>query len=226
MDDVEKEADACRQCVNILTAEIMQSDEVVAILQREKSELHKLVRQYQWEIPDRTSKQLTHKRQIEEADQAQEEITTLKSHAASTKAKLIQVFPEFQKLKVNVDQCRIMVKEKSLDVSTSTSSMERWTERLLVIGGNIIKSRELKKQKRLIEEASETLCRINSEIPGLLRSHEGKFLDIKPFGSGLVMGADGETPITDTYSTTACLASSGNLGRGLLSLFYRWQPRQ
>ncbi|KIM96600.1 hypothetical protein OIDMADRAFT_148393 [Oidiodendron maius Zn] len=198
MDDFEKEANSYRQGISSLTTEISQNVRAVATLEHEKTRLQSLVDQYQAEVSKRQSEHHVYQRKIEQADRAKGEIATLKSHAVSTKKNVAQALPELRKIKQSLEQCSILVKERSLDVSTSSTFMERFAANLPVIGTSIKKSGDFNKQKLLLQQASETLDRIRAEVPGLLTdTGDIKFLTIKPWDSSIVSAADLGTAIPE-----------------------------
>jgi predicted RNase H-like nuclease (RuvC/YqgF family) len=198
MDDFEKEANSYRQSINSLSTEISQNVQAVATLEREKKNLQSLVSQYQSEVSTRRSEHRVFQRKIAQADRVKDEITTLKSHAVSTKKNVVQALPELHKIKQSLEQCSTLVKERSLDVSTSDTFMERFTGSLPGVGTKIKKSRDFKKQKLLLQQTSETLDRIHTEVPSLLPSTgDVKFLDIKPWNAGVVSVMDVGSPIPD-----------------------------
>jgi chromosome segregation ATPase len=181
MDDFKTERNACQAAVSTLNTEITQITQAVSKLEQEKAELQRLVRKYQSNVSSRRSTHLIHRQQISEADRAKGEIAALKSHAASTKANVLEAVPELHNIKMNLDQCSTLVKEKSLDVSTSSDFVERWADWTPVFGESIRRSREFRRQRQLIEQVSETLERIHTEVPQLLQSSQRKFLNIQPW---------------------------------------------
>jgi DNA repair exonuclease SbcCD ATPase subunit len=198
MDDFQREANSYRQSINSLNTEISQNDQAVATLEREKTRLESLVEQHLSNVSRRRSEHRTYQRKIEEADKVKDEITTLKSHAVSTKKNVIEALPELHKIKQSLEQCSTLIKEQSLDVSTSSTYTERFTASLPVVGPRIKKSQDFKKQKFLLQQASETLDQIHAEVPGLLPSTgDVKFLDVKPWNHGLVWSGNEGTPIPD-----------------------------
>jgi len=198
MDDFKNEANSYRQSINSLNTEISQNVQDVATLEREKTSLESLVKQHQSDVSKRRSEHSVYQRKIEQADRVKGEITTLKSHAISTKKNVVQALPELHKIKQSLEQCSTLVKERSLDVSTSSTYMERFTASLPGVGPGIKKSRDFKKQKLLLQQASETLEQIHAEVPGLLpTTGDVKFLDFKPWKSGVVSVTDVGTQIPD-----------------------------
>lgn len=198
MAEFERDCNSLRQSISSLNTEISQNVQAVATLEREKTGLQSLIYQHQSDVTKRKSEHRVYQRKIEEADRARNEITTLKNHAASTKQNVVQALPELHKIKQSLEQCTTLVKERTLDVSTSSTFMERWTGSLPGVGTRIKKSREFNKQKLVMQQVSETLYRIHTEVPGLLpSSNEAKFLDIKPWNSGVVSVVDVGTPIPE-----------------------------
>lgn len=198
MDDFEKEANSYRQGISSLTTEISQNVRAVANLEHEKTRLQSLVNQYQAEVSKRQSEHHVYQRKIEQADRTKGEIATLKSHAMSTKKNVAQALPELHKIKQSLEQCSILVKERSLDVSTSSTFMERFAANLPVVGTRIKKSRDFNKQKLLLQQASETLDQIRAEVPGLLTdTGDVKFLTIKPWDSSIASVVDLGTAIPE-----------------------------
>lgn len=198
MEDFEKEANSCRQSINSLSTEISQDAQAVASLEREKTELQSLVSKYQSEVTKRRSEQRIYQRNIEQADRVKTEIATLKSHAVSTKKNVVQALPELQQIKQTLEQCSTLVKERSLDVSTSSTVMERFTGSLPIVGTKIKNAREFNRQKLLLQQVSETLEKIHTEVPGLLPSSvNAKFLDVKPWNSDIISVVDVGMPIPD-----------------------------
>jgi len=196
MEDFEKEANSCRQSINSLNTEINQDAQAVASLEREKTGLQSLVSKYQSEVTKRRSEQRMYQRNIEQADRVKTEITTLKSYAVSTKKNVAQALPELQQIKQTLEQCSTLVKERSLDISTSSTFIERFTGSLPVVGRNIKNAREFNKQKLLLQQVSETLEKIHTEVPGLLQSSVGtKLLDVKPWDSDIISVVDVGKPI-------------------------------
>jgi len=196
MEDFEKEANSCRQSINSLNTEINQDAQAVASLEREKTGLQSLVSKYQSEVTKRRSEQRIYQRNIEQADRVKTEITTLKSYAVSTKKNVAQALPELQQIKQTLEQCSTFVKEKSLDISTSSTFIERFIGSLPVVGRNIKNARAFNKQKLLLQQVSETLEKIHTEVPRLLQSSvDTKFLDVKPWNSDIISVVDVGTPI-------------------------------
>jgi len=198
MDDFRKEANVYRHSIGCLNTEISQNDQAVATLESEKTRLEALVNQYLSDVSRRRSEHRIYQHRIEEADKVKDEITTLKDHATSTKKNVVEALPELRKIKQSLEQCSTLVKERSLDVSTSSNYMERFTANLPFVGPGIKKAQEFKKQKLLLQQASETLEQIHAEVPGLLPSTgDVKFLDVKPWDHVSVWNRDVGTPIPD-----------------------------
>ncbi|KAH8590060.1 hypothetical protein B0O99DRAFT_655118 [Bisporella sp. PMI_857] len=198
MDDFQNEANSYRQSINSLITEISQNVQAVASLEREKTRLQSLVSQYQSEVSKRKSEHQVYQVKIEQADRVKGEITILRSHATSTKKNVTQALPELHKIKQNLEQCSTLVKERSLDVSTSSGLMDRFLPILPVIGVSIKRYQDFNKQKLLMQQALETLDQIHTEVPKLLPSTgDVKFLDIKPWNSEIVSVIDVGAPIPD-----------------------------
>jgi hypothetical protein len=198
MDDFEREASTCRQTINSLDSEIALNIQDATRLEREKGELKGLVRGYQAEVRKRRMEHKDHQRRCLEARRAQSEIITLENDASSLKATVSKTIPELSNVRNALEQCSIVVKEKSLDVSGTISTTDRWADRISWDGGRMRKAREFEKQLQLLQEVSVVLEKVRLEVPSILPSQGGKFLDPKPWKAAEVTVTALGTPMPMT----------------------------
>lgn len=196
MDDFQNDINSYQSSINTLNTTINQNTQDIATLEREKTELAALVRKYKSEISERTSEHRACKQQINEAKLAQGEIRTLKSYAVSTKANVTEALPNLHNIKSSLEQCSTLVKERSLEVTVSSTTTERWTRTVPIIGGSVKKSKDFKRQQ-IMTQVSDVLNKIHNEIPLLLPSNSTKFLDIKPWDHGSVSVRSVSEPMPD-----------------------------
>ncbi len=183
MEDFENEANNLQASVNTLSAEISANGRALAGLEREKSGLQSQLKSHQGELSRSKAELKALERQIAGVDKTKRDISTLQDHAISTTTSVRNALLELQSIKTNLEQCSDLVKEKSLDVSTSCTLTERLTGMLPVIGTSWKRGKMLRKQMVVIQQVCNTLNHIHAEVPTLLPSKNDKFLDIKPWGS-------------------------------------------
>lgn len=101
------------------------------------------------------------------------------SHAQSTAANVNEDNLQLQEWKQTLDDCNELIHAKSLEVDTHAGVVERFAEILGERAGMKLKrSMEFKRQKKAMEELSQTLDEIHSQVPLLLPQGEKmKFLD-------------------------------------------------
>ncbi|KID82915.1 hypothetical protein MGU_09751 [Metarhizium guizhouense ARSEF 977] len=196
MDDFEKEARSYRQSINSLSTEISENAKAVTALESEKETLQSLSCQYQSTVSKRRSERQAHRGEIERADRVKGDITTLKDHAASMKQNILQALSELHIIKHSLEKCSTSVNEQSIDVSYSSTLMERFTEALWGVVPMAQRTRDFNNQRRLLHQALETLDRIHGEVPKLLPRMGGiMFLNMEPWDSSTGPNMGIKTPI-------------------------------
>lgn len=170
--------------MSTLNSEISLGVRHVANLEQEKRDLEARIRQYESEISARKSRHKEYEQQISAANHVKSEIAELERHAQSTTSNVTEDNRQLQKMKQTLDQCNSLIKARSLDVETSESFVEHFAGLLGPrIGNNSKRTREFRRQKEVMEQVSQTLEQIHSEVPLLLPSQQMKFLDVKPWNT-------------------------------------------
>lgn len=186
--DLKDEIDTLRFRVSTLNSDISQGQQAIASLEKEKRDLQALVSQYQNDISTRKSKHQDYQKQISEANRVQGEIVTLRGVAESTTSNIKDVNCELQNIKECLDEFSSLIQAKSIDVSTSEAPVDRIAGVIGIrsVSTKIRRAKEFKKQKEVMQQVSETLEKVNREVPQLLSSQETTFLDIKPWNATAV----------------------------------------
>jgi chromosome segregation ATPase len=129
------------------------------------------VTQCQSEVATRKRNQQEHLNQIKKTGQIKSEISVLDQHASSTISNVAESKLELQKIKQNLDTCSTLLKERSLEVQTNSGFVERFL-------GKIYQRRiqEFTRQKSLLQNVSDALDRIHTDMPALLPSSDAKLL--------------------------------------------------
>ena len=108
----------------------------------------------------------------------------LDRHAKSTTADVSDDNRRLQKLKQLLDECNSKIKTKSLAVEEHAGFTERFAGVLpMSMGKNMKRSREFRRQKDVMEQVTEALEQIHSEMPLLLPAGQMKFLDVKAWNA-------------------------------------------
>jgi septal ring factor EnvC (AmiA/AmiB activator) len=128
------------------------------------------VTQCQSEVATRKRQQQEHRNQIQKTGQIKSEISVLDKHASSTTSNVAESQRELQKIKQNLDTCSALLKERSLEVQTNSGFLERF------LGKTYQRKREFMRQKSLLQNVSDALDRIHTEMPALLPSSDTKLL--------------------------------------------------
>ncbi|KAF9777122.1 hypothetical protein IL306_004605 [Fusarium sp. DS 682] len=121
--DLKDEIVALQSSVTTLNREISQDQEAIGNLEREQRRLQALVSQHQAEISTRKSTHQRYQTQILEANRVDDEITALKGIAGATISSINDVSSELQGIKECLDECSALLQVKSVDISTSASTV-------------------------------------------------------------------------------------------------------
>lgn len=190
--DLKDEIVALQSRVSALNREISQDQQVISNLEIEQRNLQSLVSQYQRDISSRRSTHQLYQKQITEANRVENDITALKGVAEATIANINEVNSELQDVKECLDECSSLLQAKSVDLSTSATSVD-WV--IGVVGRYTRKFRvkEFERQITLMEQVAEVLDKIEQEGQLLLSSQDMAFLD--------TMAWDVKRPIVEESET-------------------------
>ncbi|KAG9498401.1 hypothetical protein J7337_009206 [Fusarium musae] len=190
--DLKDEIVALQSRVSALNREISQDQQVISNLEIEQRNLQSLVSQYQRDISSRRSTHQLYQKQITEANRVENDITALKGVAEATIANINEVNSELQDVKECLDECSSLLQAKSVDLSTSATSVD-WV--IGVVGRCTRKFRvkEFERQITLMEQVAEVLDKIEQEGQLLLSSQDMAFLD--------TMAWDVKRPIVEESET-------------------------
>ncbi|KAF5599971.1 hypothetical protein FPANT_2874 [Fusarium pseudoanthophilum] len=174
--DLKDEIVALQSRVSTLNREISQDQQVISNLEIEQRNLQNLVSQYQRDISSRRSTHQLYQKQITEANRVENDITALKGVAEATISNINDVNSELQDVKECLDECSSLLQAKSVDLSTSATSVD-WV--IGVVGRCTRKFRvkEFERQITLMEQVAEVLDKIEQEGQLLLSSQDMAFLD-------------------------------------------------
>ncbi|KAK3374693.1 hypothetical protein B0H63DRAFT_255503 [Podospora didyma] len=183
--DLKDDLTTLNNSIRSINIDIARGDAAVASLEQEKRDLQALVQKYKTEISERRTKHRDYQKTISDSNRVQGDVKLLKNVADSTLSNVKDDTRELQKMKQTLEKFSDEIQAKSVDVSTSAGPVERLA-RLVAprsVSTNMRLAREYKKQQEVIQEVTETLARIQKDIPLLMSSHETKFLDIKPWNA-------------------------------------------
>ncbi|KAF5983242.1 hypothetical protein FCOIX_3329 [Fusarium coicis] len=174
--DLKDEIVALESRVSTLNREISQDQQVISSLEMEQRNLQNLVSQYQLDISSRRSTHQLYQKQITEANRVENDITALKGVAEATIANINEVNSELQDVKECLDECSSLLQAKSVDLSTSATSVDCV---IGVVGRCTRKFRvkEFERQITLMQQVAEVLDKIEQEGQLLLSSQDMSFLD-------------------------------------------------
>ncbi|KAF4950799.1 hypothetical protein FGADI_7932, partial [Fusarium gaditjirri] len=178
--DLKDDIVALQSRVSTLNTEISQDQQAIANLEREQRNLQDLVSHYQRDISSRRSAHQLYQKQISEASKVENEITTLKGVAEATITSINDVNSELQDIKQCLDECSSLLQAKSVDISTSASSVD-WIIGAVGRRTKIWRAREFERQKMLMLQVSEALEKVEKEGQLLLSNQDMAFLDIEPW---------------------------------------------
>ncbi|KAG7411318.1 hypothetical protein Forpe1208_v009787 [Fusarium oxysporum f. sp. rapae] len=178
--DLKDEIVALQSKVSTLNSEISQDQQAISNLEREQRNLQDLVSQYQRDISSRRSTHQLYQKQISEASRIENDITTLKGVAEATISNINDVNSELQDVKECLDECSSLLQAKSVDLSTSASSVD-WIIGAVGWCTRTFRAREFERQKMLMQQVSEVLEKIEKDGQLLLSSQDMAFLDIEPW---------------------------------------------
>ena len=186
--DLKDEIVALQSKVSNLNSEISQDQQAISNLEREQHNLQDLVSQYQRDISSRRSAHQLYQKQISEANRVENDITTLKGVAEATISNINDVNSQLQDVKECLDECSSLLQAKSVDLSTSTSSVD-WIIGAVSRCTRTFRAKEFERQKMLMQQVSEVLEKIEKDGQLLLSSQDMAFLDIKPWeaATGLIV---------------------------------------
>lgn len=186
--DLKDEIVALQSKVSNLNSEISQDQQAISNLEREQRNLQDLVSQYQRDISSRRSTHQLYQKQISEANRVEIDITTLKGVAEATISNINDVNSQLQDVKECLDECSSLLQAKSVDLSTSTSSVD-WIIGAVSRCTGTFRAKEFERQKMLMQQVSEVLEKIEKDGQLLLSSQDMAFLDIKPWeaATGLIV---------------------------------------
>ncbi|KAN0086830.1 hypothetical protein V8E54_000518 [Elaphomyces granulatus] len=142
--------------------EISQAEREVSALEQRKRELQLSVKRCRDEVVSWRLKQQEYHNQIQKTGRIQGEISILDDYASATISNIRESQRELQQIKQNLDDCSALVKKRSLEVQTDSGFIERF------LGKKHQRKREFERQKTLLQDVSNTLNKIRSEIPALL----------------------------------------------------------
>ncbi|KAI7770219.1 hypothetical protein LZL87_002590 [Fusarium oxysporum] len=178
--DLKDEIVALQSKVSTLNCEISQDQQAISNLEREQRNLQDLVSQYQRDISSRRSTHQLYQKQISEASRIENDIRTLKGVAEATISNINDVNSELQDVKECLDECSSLLQAKSVDLSTSASSVD-WIIGAVGWCTRTFRAREFERQKMLMQQVSEVLEKIEKDGQLLLSSQDMAFLDIEPW---------------------------------------------
>ncbi|KAL7762936.1 hypothetical protein ACKLNR_006294 [Fusarium oxysporum f. sp. zingiberi] len=186
--DLKDEIVALQSKVSNLNSEISQDQQAISNLKREQRNLQDLASQYQRDISSRRSTHQLYQKQISEANRVENDITTLKGVAEATISNINDVNSQLQDVKECLDECSSLLQAKSVDLSTSTSSVD-WIIGTVGRCTRTFRAKEFERQKMLMQQVSEVLEKIEKDGQLLLSSQDMAFLDIKPWeaATGLIV---------------------------------------
>ncbi|KAF4436530.1 hypothetical protein FACUT_6388 [Fusarium acutatum] len=178
--DLKDEIVALQSRVSTLNREISQDQQVISNLEIEQRNLQNLVSQYQRDISSRRSAHHLYQKQIAEANRVENEITTLKGVAEATNSNINEVNSELQDAKECLDECSSLLQAKSVDLSTSATSVD-WIIGAVGRCTRKFRAKEFERQITLMQQVAEVLDKIEQEGQLLLSSQDMAFLDTKPW---------------------------------------------
>ncbi|KAL5598153.1 hypothetical protein FOBRF1_011946 [Fusarium oxysporum] len=186
--DLKDEIVALQSKVSSLNSEISQDQQAISNLEREQRNLQDLVSQYQRDISSRRSTHQLYQKQISEANRVENDITTLKGVAEATISNINDANSQLQDVKECLDECSSLLQAKSVDLSTSTSSVD-WIIGAVGRCTRTFRAKEFERQQMLMQQVSEVLEKIEKDGQLLLSSQDMAFLDIKPWeaATGLIV---------------------------------------
>ncbi|KAF5692859.1 hypothetical protein FDENT_2499 [Fusarium denticulatum] len=190
--DLKDEIVALQSRVATLNREISQDQQAISNLEIEQRNLQNLVSQYQRDISSRRSTHHLYQKQIAEANQVGNDIIALKGVAEATISNINDVNSELQDVKECLDECSSLLQAKSVDLSTSATSVD-WV--IGVVGRCTRKFRvkEFERQITLMQQVAEVLDKIEQEGQLLLSSQDMAFLDTKPWDAKSLIVEENET---------------------------------
>ncbi|CCT70870.1 uncharacterized protein FFB20_11066 [Fusarium fujikuroi] len=191
--DLKDEIVALRSRVSTLNGEISQDQQVISSLETEQRNLQNLVSQYQRDISSRRSTHQLYQKQISEANRVENDITTLKGVAEATISNINDVNSELQDVKECLDECSSLLQAKSVDLSTSATSID-WIIGAVGRCTRKFRAKEFERQITLMQQVAEVLEKIEQEGQLLLSSQNMAFLDAKPWD-------DVKNPIVEEHET-------------------------
>ncbi|KAF5592202.1 uncharacterized protein FSUBG_10243 [Fusarium subglutinans] len=186
--DLKDEIVALQSRVSALNREISQDQQVISNLEIEQRSLQGLVSQYQRDISSRRSTHQLYQKQIAEANRVENDITALKGVAEATISNINDVNCELQEVKECLDECSSLLQAKSVDLSTSATSVD-WIIGAVGRCTRKFRAKEFERQITLMQQVAEVLDKVEQEGQLLLSSQDMPFLDTKPWGDvkGLIM---------------------------------------
>lgn len=176
-----------------MNGEISQDQQVISSLETEQRNLQNLVSQYQRDISSRRSTHQLYQKQISEANRVENDIKTLKGVAEATISNINDVNSELQDVKECLDECSSLLQAKSVDLSTSATSID-WIIGAVGRCTRKFRAKEFERQITLMQQVAEVLEKIEQEGQLLLSSQNMAFLDAKPWD-------DVKTPIVEEHET-------------------------
>ncbi|KAF4496828.1 hypothetical protein FAGAP_6983 [Fusarium agapanthi] len=178
--DLKDEIVALQSRVSALNREITQDQQVISNLEIEQRNLQGLVSQYQRDISSRRSTHQLYQKQIAEANRVENDITALKGVAEATISNINDVNSELQDVKECLDECSSLLQAKSVDLSTSATSVD-WAIGAVGRCTKKFRARELEKQITLMKQVAGVLDKIEQEGQLLLSNQDMAFLDTMPW---------------------------------------------
>lgn len=191
--DLKDEIVALQSRVSTLNGEISQDQQVISSLETEQRNLQNLVSQYQRDISSRRTAHQLYQKQISEANRVENDITTLKGVAEATISNINGINSELQDVKECLDECSSILQAKSVDLSTSATSVD-WVIGAVGRCTKRFRAKEFERQRTLMQQVAEVLQKIEQEGLLLLSSQSMALLDTKPWD-------DVKNPIVEEHET-------------------------
>lgn len=183
MSDLKDEIRSTNSSISSLQSQIMQADRDVTSLEKEKSELQRLVTRCQSEVTACKLQQQGFRSQISNVSTIRSEISVLDDHGHATTSSVTERKNELQTIKQNLDSCSALLKERSLEVQTSSGFVER------LMGKKYARKQKSKRQLELMGNIVGMLDKIHTQMPALLPSSQGA----KLLGESAWISAGGAT---------------------------------
>lgn len=179
--------------MSTLNREISQDQQVISNLEIEQRNLRNLVSQHQSDISSRRSAHQLYQKQISEASRVENDIATLKGVAEATISNINGINSELQDVKECLDECSSLLQAKSVDLSTSATSVD-WVIGAVGRCTKRFREKEFERQRTLMQQATEVLQKIEQEGQLLLSSQNMALLDARPWD-------DVKSPIVEEHET-------------------------